>query len=673
MAFWLLKNGHVPVPLNEFGIVLPDGRRSEGKEPHLEIGQNWGKLIWTLDELVAFYGLHPRAGIGALLDIWMDFDCDGPGAKETLIELLSPDIPDSYGWLASRGEHHGYLKDDRAVALSRRYNKNIFKIGNLEIRINGFGLQLQSALPPTCTNIGTKEDPIPGPPRVRIGAPRFAHLPDCFFVNFARMWEAQEAAKAKVKPSRPVLPGPSSNGHHEPRGPSKKPSDYQVTHYIAEVEPSISGEGGHNKTFDLAKKLIGRFGERRDWIIDWLWRFYNDRCVPPWTLKDLEHKVDDALKTTRYDPREPSPGGKDQRDDRRWESYNAVTFGAVARKIGKMTFLWESWLVIGNINMICSKPKYGKTRFYLALAKCLWEGATWPDGQANTNPPGSKMLVAPYDRNHAEIADAMVQMGIPDEAIYCAHDPEDELLVPDLATPDMMKAIDWYATRDPAIKMVVIDTLTYASSTPLFKPEDMKKLLDPLMQIAAKHRLSVLVLIHENREGLALGNRITERARVLMQLERYSEADPTKLRLYVKDSNFPGRPAITVIHDHSGLKFGLDEGPIKYQNGKPRGPQPVKSERFADWLKNQLEVEPRQVVDLVRLARMDGLMESPTDERVKVSISPLYNARDQVARLYPGFVVEESEVEHGAGGRRKAWTLYGPNRQMSEPPGKAPY
>jgi hypothetical protein len=662
-ALWLWDHGYWPVPLNPRGTVLAghtvkDPRLSQGKEPLNSLGTDWGKIKLTRTQLIRIYTEIPAAGVGIRLGYegrLIDADCDGDGAKETLRDLLGSDVPDTLGWLANRGEHSIFLWNDRLYVFT--YESGVIKIGTLELRLGGRDRQLQTVFPPTPRADGT--------PRPRIGGTKIRELPPCFYANLRKV-----LTTTRVAPG----PRPSGNGHHEARGPAEKPSDYQVTKYIAEVEPAIEGERGSVKLFKLAHKLIARFGEDRDGVIDWLTRFYNDRCVPPWTLKEIEHKVDDALKTAAYDPRPgPSANGKADREDRRWEGYQAVTFADVSRKIGKMSFLWEDWLVIGNINMICSKPKHGKTRFYIALAKCLWGGTAWPDGQPNTNPAGSKMLVAPYDRNHVEIADEMEKMGIPEEAIYCAHDPEDELIVPDLATNDMMKALDWYATRDPAIKMVVIDTLTYASSTPLFKPEDMKKLLDPLMQIAAKHRLSVLVLIHENREGLALGNRITERARVLMQLERYSEADPTKLRLYVKDSNFPGRPAITVIHDHSGLKFGLDEGPIKYQNGKPRGPQPVKSERFADWLKNQLEVEPRQVVDLVRLARMDGLMESPTDERVKVSISPLYNARDQVARLYPGFVVEESEVEHGAGGRRKAWTLYGPNRQMSEPPGKAPY
>jgi hypothetical protein len=61
-------------------------------------------------------------------------------------------------------------------------------------------------------------------------------------------------------------------------------------------------------------------------------------------------------------------------------------------------------------------------------------------------------------------------------------------------------------------------------------------------------------------EGEALGRRICERARVLIKLERYSESDPTRLRLYVKESNFKERPALTVVHKDAGVEFEKDQG-----------------------------------------------------------------------------------------------------------------
>ena len=50
-----------------------------------------------------------------------------------------------------------------------------------------------------------------------------------------------------------------------------------------------------------------------------------------------------------------------------------------------------------------------------------------------------------------------------------------------------------------------------------------------------------------------------------MRLERYSEADKTRLRLFVKDSNFPVHPSLTVVHTNEGVRFEKDRG----EPGKP--------------------------------------------------------------------------------------------------------
>jgi hypothetical protein len=243
--------------------------------------------------------------------------------------------------------------------------------------------------------------------------------------------------------------------------------------------------------------------------------------------------------------------------------YKPKTFGEIARASGGLKHLWPDWLVIGNLSMVYSKPKQGKTRVYIALAKYLWSALQWPDGAANEWPAGTRTLVLPYDRNQAEIAAEMQLAGIPDEAIVCPSDPRDPsgLTLLSLDDPLMLRIIERTFADDSSIKLAVIDTLTYASTKSLSKPEDMKELLDAVMVLAARHGVAVLILIHENRDGEALGRRINERARVIMRLERYSDTDPTRLRWSVKDSNFKGKPAVTVVHTDAGAKFEKDQGP----------------------------------------------------------------------------------------------------------------
>lgn len=70
----------------------------------------------------------------------------------------------------------------------------------------------------------------------------------------------------------------------------------RASKYLAEIDPAISGSGGHDTTFRAACKLVIGFGLSPDEAFSMLLSEYNHRCLPPWTEKELRHKVDSAAK-----------------------------------------------------------------------------------------------------------------------------------------------------------------------------------------------------------------------------------------------------------------------------------------------------------------------------------------------------------------------------------------
>lgn len=65
--------------------------------------------------------------------------------------------------------------------------------------------------------------------------------------------------------------------------------------YLDRCEPSISGNKGHNAAFKTACKVGPGFNLSRDETLQ-LMRRFNQRCEPPWSEKELAHKVDEAFK-----------------------------------------------------------------------------------------------------------------------------------------------------------------------------------------------------------------------------------------------------------------------------------------------------------------------------------------------------------------------------------------
>jgi len=96
-----------------------------------------------------------------------------------------------------------------------------------------------------------------------------------------------------------------------PRAVSSAPSSgsnmvERARAYVAKMDAAISGQGGHDATFAVARKLIQDFklGDSDAWS---LLLEYNDRCEPPWSERELKHKFDSALKARVSNPMPERP------------------------------------------------------------------------------------------------------------------------------------------------------------------------------------------------------------------------------------------------------------------------------------------------------------------------------------------------------------------------------
>jgi hypothetical protein len=68
--------------------------------------------------------------------------------------------------------------------------------------------------------------------------------------------------------------------------------------YLETMGPSVSGSGGHNACYRAACKMVIGFDLDTESAFNLLATVYNPRCQPPWSEKELRHKVDQANKET---------------------------------------------------------------------------------------------------------------------------------------------------------------------------------------------------------------------------------------------------------------------------------------------------------------------------------------------------------------------------------------
>jgi RecA/RadA recombinase len=85
-----------------------------------------------------------------------------------------------------------------------------------------------------------------------------------------------------------------SNPHPPPMGtPSPSVFDRmkRARAYLAKMDPAISGSKGHQATWEAALVLVRGFDLGASVALDVLEHDYNPRCQPPWSKRELDHKV----------------------------------------------------------------------------------------------------------------------------------------------------------------------------------------------------------------------------------------------------------------------------------------------------------------------------------------------------------------------------------------------
>lgn len=141
---------------------------------------------------------------------------------------------------------------------------------------------------------------------------------------------------------------------------------------LAKTAPSISGQGGHDAAFHAAMLAVEGFGLSPEQAFAAL-QGWNSRCSPPWSERELRHKIDDALKACKnpghmLSQPMPSPsastavvqytGPQQVGDD--GEIEDDATAVDLLSQNSAITWLWKGWIQKGTLTAIAAEPGVGK-------------------------------------------------------------------------------------------------------------------------------------------------------------------------------------------------------------------------------------------------------------------------------------------------------------------------
>jgi hypothetical protein len=340
----------------------------------------------------------------------------------------------------------------------------------------------------------------------------------------------------------------------------------------------------------------------------------------------------------------PSPHGIGPRvTTERWVPASARDLTQSANGV---RWIWKDWISRGRIAGLAGFEGTGKTRFALDLARRAYHGLPAPDGRELDIPMGSPSMWICADGHQDELATSAQEMGIPPEAILFNAQPEEPYDGIDLDSDQSLYQLEGFLSVSKA-PLVFVDTLTNATRRDLCRQSDVKSLLTPLLSIAQRQDVAIILLLHLSREGQALGRRVKGLTRTLLHLECPSpDTEPGRLRLWVEKSFTVKPPALGVTMTTDGNLY--DTNPpgrvdrIGAGTGTGAGRPPEKLGKAIEFLIAELSDGDRRASDLISAWQAEG--------EAKASLFRARSALIESGRL----VVDDSS-------RPQIWHLTGVN------------
>ena len=256
---------------------------------------------------------------------------------------------------------------------------------------------------------------------------------------------------------------------------------------------------------------------------------------------------------------EPSPAvknpGSAARSPKAPPSANIIRVSSVEKQ--PIKWLWPSRVALGKVTMIAGHPGLGKSQLTTFLAAQVTNGGRWPAGEGRA-PKGSVLMLSAEDDVADTIRPRLEAAGADVDRVHMLTAIRDADAMRGFNLARDLLALEAALVQIGDVRLVNIDPLTaYLGGTDTHKTADVRAVLAPVSDLAAKHGVAIVAISHLNKggSGEAMG-RITgslafvaaARAAFLVQ----KDAEDAKRRLFLPVKNNLGT-------DDTGLAFRIVE------------------------------------------------------------------------------------------------------------------
>ena len=289
--------------------------------------------------------------------------------------------------------------------------------------------------------------------------------------------------------------------------------------YLKKVPPAVSGQHGHTATFVAALKVVRGFDltDEEGFLVLSEW---NRHCDPPWSEKELLHKVAEAqkgdgerghrLRRKRDEPASPQPSanGKHPPDEEK-PAATPERIIVLASEITptRVQWLWQGRVPLGKMTTFAGMGGLGKSFVSCDIAARVTTGREWPDG-AVSHGIGNVLYISGEDDPDDTLVPRLLESKADlNRVAFLKGEFLDKYYLADL---DMLES----ACRQLGeVKLVVIDPPTnYLGDCDDHKNAELRGLLSPFKEWCKARLLSMIFITHVNKGG---GAKVSAMMRVM--------------------------------------------------------------------------------------------------------------------------------------------------------------
>lgn len=159
-----------------------------------------------------------------------------------------------------------------------------------------------------------------------------------------------------------------------------------------------------------------------------------------------------------------------------------------------MQWLWKDWLALGKLHILAGAPGAGKTTIAMDVAATITAGKNWPDETSGIN--GEVLIWSSEDSYADTLGPRLDAAGADlDKVHYATEIKEGEKRIYFDPAKDL-SLLESAARNMKNLKLIIIDPIVSAMSGDGHKNNEVRKCLQPIVDIAEKLGVAILGITH---------------------------------------------------------------------------------------------------------------------------------------------------------------------------------